>query len=158
MSEPSRITIDKQSKIDRARELFLQGYNCAQAVFAAYAPEMGLPEQTALRIASGFGGGMGGLRGVCGSLSGMYMALSCLRGYDKAEDKDGKKALYATVQELNARFLEQFEATHCKQLLLNNGVFVSNLPSDRTPEYYKQRPCVRFIEWTAGALADELNR
>lgn len=84
--------IDREAKITRARELFLSGYNCAQSVFAAYAEEAGLTESLALRLSSGFGGGMGGLRSVCGAVSGMFMVVSALRGYDDAADTRGEKA------------------------------------------------------------------
>ncbi|MDF2568396.1 MAG: GCAxxG family probable redox protein, partial [Oscillospiraceae bacterium] len=57
----------------RANELFKQGYNCSQAVFAAFCDETGIDFETALKISSSFGGGMGRLREVCGTVSGMFM-------------------------------------------------------------------------------------
>lgn len=152
--------IDREQKIARAREIYLNGGNCSQAVFAAFAEEAGVDEATALRVAGGFGGGMGGLRGVCGALSGAFMALGAARGFDASGDaraSQAKKRLYAMEQALHARFAQTFEATHCKRLLELNGVAVSAMPADRTPEYYKKRPCARYIEWCAGALADALN-
>lgn len=149
--------IDKQKKIERARELFLAGYNCAQAVCAAYAPEMGLDEAAALKISSGFGGGMGGMRGVCGAISGMVMVYGMLRGYNEADDMEGKKESYAAIQHMVARFTEAYENLHCRVLLKSAGLEVKNAPSERTPEYYKKRPCVRYVEACAGFLADELN-
>ena len=59
----------------KAAELFLQGYNCAQAVAVAFCDVTGLPEQQAARMASAFGGGMGRLREVCGAVSGMLLVL-----------------------------------------------------------------------------------
>lgn len=61
-------------KAQRAKALFLEGYNCAQAVAGAFAPEMGLSVDAAARLASGFGGGMGRMREVCGAVSGMTLA------------------------------------------------------------------------------------
>ena len=69
-------------KAQRAKALFLEGYNCAQAVAGAFAPEMGLSVDAAARLASGFGGGMGRMREVCGAVSGMTLAASALRGYN----------------------------------------------------------------------------
>lgn len=149
-------TIDKEAKVAKARELYLSGYNCAQSVFAAYAPEVGMDEAAALRLSSGFGGGIGGMRGICGALSGMFMIYGMLRGYDEAADLVGKRQLYATEQAIAAKFTEAFEVTHCRALMAKNNIFVTNIPSERTPEYYKKRPCVRYIEWCAGTLADEL--
>ena len=149
--------IDREQKINRARELFLSGYNCAQSVAAAFAPEMGLDERMVLRLISGFGGGLGGLRVMCGTVSAMCMVVSYLHGYDEAEDFEGKKHLYATEQRLAARFTERYGTLNCRELLTAAGVEVKNTPSERTPEYYRKRPCVRYVEACAGILADELN-
>ena len=149
--------IDREQKINRARELFLSGYDCAQSVAAAFAPEMGLDERMVLRLISGFGGGLGGLRVMCGTVSAMCMVVSYLHGYDEAEDFEGKKHLYATEQRLAARFTERYGTLNCRELLTAAGVEVKNTPSERTPEYYRKRPCVRYVEACAGILADELN-
>lgn len=149
--------IDREAKITRARELFLSGYNCAQSVFVAYAEEAGLTESLALRLSSGFGGGMGGLRSVCGAVSGMFMVVSALRGYDDAADTEGKKRLYAREQAMAARFAEAYEVLDCRDLLKRNQIAASAAPSERTPEYYAKRPCARYVEACAGIVADELN-
>ena len=59
--------------VKKARELFRQGYNCSQSVVGAFHEEMGLPLETALRLSSSFGGGMGGLRDTCGAVTGMFL-------------------------------------------------------------------------------------
>jgi C_GCAxxG_C_C family probable redox protein len=145
-----------EKKVACARELYLNGYNCAQAVFAAFAEEMDLPRQTALLIASGMGGGIGGLRETCGAVSAMALVLGKVRGYSDAEDFEGKKALYARVQKLHSLFTEQYETSNCRQLLISAGIAASNIPAERTPEYYKKRPCYRYIEKAAELLALEL--
>ena len=71
---------------EEAKRLFMQGYNCAQAVFCAFCDETGLDIDTAARMASSFGGGMGRLREVCGTVSGALLALGILRGYDDPAD------------------------------------------------------------------------
>jgi C_GCAxxG_C_C family probable redox protein len=149
--------IDREQKILRARELFLSGYNCAQSVAAAFAPEMGMEERTVLRLSSGFGGGLGGLRVMCGTVSAMCMVMSYVHGYDDADDFDGKKHLYATEQRMAARFTDRYGTLNCRELLTAAGIEVKNTPSERTPEYYRKRPCVRYVEACAGILADELN-
>lgn len=149
--------IYREQKIGRARELFLSGYNCAQSVAAAFAPEMGMTEQQVLRLISGFGGGLGGLRVTCGTVSAMCMVMSWIHGYDEADDFEGKKHLYATEQRMAARFTDQYQTLCCRDLLVSAGVEVKNTPSERTPEYYRKRPCVRYVEASAGILADELN-
>ncbi|MBE5777996.1 MAG: C_GCAxxG_C_C family protein [Clostridiales bacterium] len=145
-----------QGKVDRARELYLSGYNCAQAVFAAFAEEMKVPVETALKIASGMGGGIGGLRETCGAVSAMALVLGTLRGYNDAADYEGKKELYAAVQRLHGEFCKEYETSNCRQLLISAGIAASNVPAERTPEYYRKRPCYRYIEKAAQLLAEEL--
>ena len=149
--------IDKQKKVEKARDLFLEGYNCAQAVAAAFAPEMGMEEKTVLRLSSGFGGGLGGTRNTCGAVSGMCMAASWVLGYDDAEDMDAKKFLYASIQRMCAQFESQYGTIICRNLLERNGVEAKSEPSERTPEYYRTRPCARYVEACAGILCDMLN-
>lgn len=149
--------IDRQQKIEKARDLFLSGYNCAQAVAAAFAPEMQMEEKLVLRLSAAFGGGMGGQRIICGAVSGMNLALSCIEGYDEADDMDAKKELYANVRRMAAVFAEQYDTLVCKDLLIHSGIQAKAEPSERTPEYYRTRPCVRYVEACAGILADMLN-
>ena len=71
---------------EKATALFMEGYNCAQSVFLAFEDMYELDRKTALRISSGFGGGMGRLREVCGCVSGAFMAAGLLMGYDDVAD------------------------------------------------------------------------
>lgn len=100
-----------------ALKYFTEGYNCAQSVFAAFHEEMGLDEKTALKMSSAFGGGMGRLREVCGAVSGMFMVLSTLYGYDNAEDGEAKKLLYSRVQALAEEFKKEHGTIICRELL-----------------------------------------
>ena len=149
--------IDREEKAARAEALFREGYNCAQSVVLAYVQEMGLEMQTAARLSSGFGGGVGGLRGVCGAVSGMAMVYGMLRGYDRPEEKEGKKAEYAAIQRMAGRFREAETAIDCRPLLERAGIDPSNMPGERDPEYYAKRPCPRLVREAAAILADELN-
>lgn len=133
--------IDREEKAARAEALFREGYNCAQSVVLAYTEEMGLEMKTAARLSSGFGGGVGGLRGICGAVSGMAMVYGMLCGYDRPEEKAGKKAEYAAIQRMANRFREAEEAIDCRPLLERAGIDPSNMPSERDPEYYAKRPC-----------------
>lgn len=150
--------INVAAKADEARSLYLNGYNCAQSVFAAFSQEMGLTQPEALRMASGMGGGLGGLRMTCGAVSAMAMVLGALRGYDDAADYEGKKQLYADIQRLHEQFIAQHETSNCRELLQKSGIVAMAQPSERTPEYYKKRPCARYIELCAALLAQEMNR
>lgn len=128
-------------KAEKARGYFERGYNCAQAVFTAFAGEVGMDEQTALRLSSSFGGGMGGLREVCGAVSGMFMVMGMLKGYDAPDDPEAKKQHYARLQELAGRMEGQYGTLICRDLLKNNEIEPLPVPSERDAEYYTKRPC-----------------
>lgn len=131
---------------DRARALFQKGYSCAQAVLCAYAEETGLPERTLRRLACSFGGGMGGLREFCGAATGAFMALGLIAGYDDPLDQQAKKAHYAKIRSLAEAFREEHDTLCCRELLAALPGKLQSDPLPRTPEYYKVRPCVRFVE------------
>ena len=136
---------------EKAAQLFLQGYNCAQAVAVAFSDLTGLSPQLSAKMASSFGGGMGRMREVCGAVSGMLMVTSLLYGYDRPEDEQGKKALYKLVQTLAGKFREQNGSIICRELL-DNPPSDPN-PSARTAEYYRQRPCAAMV-YTAAEILD----
>ncbi len=136
----------------KAAELFLEGYNCAQAVSVAFCDVTGMEPETAARMASGFGGGMGRMREVCGAVSGMIMVLSYLYGYDDPNAGAAKKQVYADVQELAGKFREQNGSIVCREILKNPPTDPN--PSPRTAEYYAKRPCARMV-FTAAQLMDD---
>ena len=137
---------------EKACRLFSEGYNCAQAVTAAFAEEMGMSEKQAAKLASAFGGGMGGQREVCGAVSGMYIVLGILYGYDDAKADEAKKKLYSQVQQLSNAFVEEYKTIICRELLGLNGAQKPE-PTPRTPELYAQRPCLAFVASAAGILS-----
>ena len=138
--------------VERAVELFVEGYNCAQAVAAAFGDLTGLDEKTAAKMASCFGGGMGRMREVCGAVSGMLLVLGLLYGYDTPGDDVSKKQQYTVVQELSARFREQTGSIVCREILKNPPSDPN--PSPRTAEYYAKRPCARMVLTAASILDD----
>ena len=97
-----------------AAELFLKGYNCAQAIVVAFSDLTGLSPEFSAKMASSFGGGMGRMREVCGAVSGMLMVAGILYGYDQPEDGLVKKEHYALVQELAGQFREAVGSIVCR--------------------------------------------
>ena len=140
---------------EEARRLFLEGYNCSQAVFCAFCDLTGLDMDTAACIASSFGGGMGRLREVCGTVSGALLALGMLCGYSDPGDRAAKAAHYRLVQEYAGRFREKNGTIICRQLLRDVPVAPGDIPEERTPEYYARRPCLR-LAGEAARILDEL--
>ena len=102
---------------EKAAQLFLSGYNCAQSVFVAFADVMGLNDSFAAKIASSFGGGMGRMREVCGAVSGMLMVLGTLYGYDTKNNDKIKEAHYTAVQKLSEQFRKETGTIICRELL-----------------------------------------
>ena len=135
-----------------AAELFLEGFNCAQAVAVAFADVTGMDKKEAAKLAAPFGGGMGRMREVCGAVSGMFMVLGALYGYDNSDVDAKKKETYQQVQELAAKFKEENGSIICREILKNPPSDPN--PSPRTAEYYAKRPCARMV-MTAARLMDE---
>ena len=136
----------------KAAELFLSGYNCAQAVAVAFTDVTGLTEQQAAKMASAFGGGMGRMREVCGAVSGMLMVLSYVYGYDTPGDDVSKKRLYGQVQELAAAFRVENGSIICREILKNPPS--DPKPTPRTAEFYAKRPCAKMV-MTAARLLEQ---
>ena len=133
------------TKREKAMALFKEGYNCSQAVLGAFAEELGFDMDTAMRLSSSFGGGMGRMREVCGAVSGMFMAAGVLFGYSDPRDNSAKQEHYRRIQELAEKFKERNKYIVCRQLLGLEGQDSSPVPSDRTREYYKKRPCAELV-------------
>ncbi len=138
----------------KAAELFCNGCNCAQAVFVAFAEDCGIDEKSAMMLSSSFGGGMGRLREVCGAVTGMFMVAGLLKGYTNNDSKEAKDNHYKLIQELADEFKAVYGTYICKDLLGNLGKSTSPISDARTPEYYKARPCVKFVI-TAAEILDK---
>ena len=136
----------------KGAELFLEGYNCAQAVTVAFSDVTGLTPEFSAKMASSFGGGMGRMREVCGAVSGMLFVLGSLYGYDTPGDDVRKKELYSRVQALAAGFRAENGSIICREILKNPPSDPN--PSPRTAEYYAMRPCERMV-YNAACLMDE---
>ena len=130
---------------EKAKELFKEGYNCAQSVFGAFCEETDIDLHTALKLSSSFGGGMGRLREVCGAVSGMFMVAGVLYGYDNPTDQTIKADHYARIQKLANEFSEQNKSIICRELLGLQGKDTSPIPQERTNEYFAKRPCMDLV-------------
>ena len=139
----------------RAAQLFMEGYNCAQAVIMAFSDLIGMDEKTCARLSSSFGGGMGRMREVCGAVSGMLMVAGILYGYDGPEEGNIKKEHYSRVQELAESFRAEAGSIICRDILKNPPE--DPTPSPRTAEYYKQRPCARMVALAVRIMEQYIN-
>ena len=136
---------------EKAVALFATGLNCAQSVYCAFAEDFGMDAETAAKVSSGLGGGVGRLREVCGAVTGATLVLGMKYGPDKT-------AVYEKVQEFAAIFKQEMGTIICRELLEGTGATSGGAPEARTPEYYKKRPCaeiVRFAADTVGRILSE---
>ena len=148
----------------KAKEYFLEGYNCCQAVLLAFSDILDIDAETLKKAGSGFGGGMGRMREVCGTVSAMVMASGFAKPADNPSDKISKTANYALVQELAEEFRKENGSIICGELLglrpmgasLSGATAASPEPSDRTEAYYKKRPCADLVACAAGILARKI--
>lgn len=145
-------------RAEKAYEYFMNGCNCAQAVFLAFADRYGIDEKNALLLASGFGGGMGRMREVCGAFSGMVMVCGMETGTADLADRAQKAANYQAVRDLAEKFKEQNGALYCRELLgltQTQEAAEGAAPSERTQQYYKKRPCPEIVRGAAEILEEE---
>lgn len=158
------MTINIDERVEKARRLFKEGgYNCCQAVVMAYSDLFGINDETAAALSSGFGGGMGRMREVCGSVSGMVMLAGLIKPADDPKNKEWRTANYALVQEMAEEFKSVNGSIICKELLglvpmgsCTPAPKESPEPSDRTPEYYKKRPCEELVAISARIVGEKL--
>ena len=133
-------------RAQRATELFKQGFNCSQSVFASCADMYGITdEQLALRLSASFGGGIGRMRMVCGAASGMFLLAGLHNGSATPHDNDGKMANYAFVQNLAGQFKDKYGSLICAELLGLAPKPEEPRPAERTPQYYEKRPCSEMV-------------
>lgn len=143
-------------KGDKAKQLFEQGYNCSQSVVGAFADEIGLDFETAVKIASGFGGGMGRMRETCGAVTGAFMVAGMLKGYTNPKAVGEKRDTYQLIQDLAQDFKDINGSIVCKVLLGLEKPEGTAVPELRTNEYYKKRPCPELVKISAEILEKRL--
>ena len=139
-----------EDRIELAVSLFKEGYNCSQAVVAAYADMYGFTREQALKMAASFGGGIGRMRKTCGAACGLCMLAGLETGCTDGKDREGKEANYKVVQALAEEFKKRNGSITCAELLgLEKSAPTPTTPEARTTEYYKKRPCVKMVEEAA---------
>ena len=134
-----------ENRVERAKALFRQGFNCSQAVCAACADLYGMDEQIALRVSASFGGGIGRMRQTCGAACGMFVLAGLENGSATPGNAEGKKQNYMLVQDLAAKFKAQNGSLICAELLGIAPKPQEPVPAERTAEYYQKRPCVEMV-------------
>jgi C_GCAxxG_C_C family probable redox protein len=142
MTDPIQIAIDR----------FAQGLSCSQAVFSAFATRFDLSDETALKIASPFGGGIGRQGEICGALTGALMVTGLLRGNVTPE---GKEETYRIAEELVKRFKEVHGSILCRELVGYDISTAEGLQAARESKVFATI-CPRLVEETATILVTML--
>ena len=105
------------SRCEEAVKCFHANFNCCQAVFATYSEQLGLNKETALKIASPFGGGIARMGDTCGAVTGALMLIGLKEGQYLSEDKESKEKCYRLSKELIGRFKELYGSIMCRDIL-----------------------------------------
>ena len=151
---------DIEKRAEKAEQLFRSGHNCCQSVFMAYSDLFQIDNTLAATISAPLGGGMGRLREVCGTVSGMALLAGLQYPAPEAavtpETKAAKTRLYTVVQELAEKFRKENGAIVCRDLLGLTKQKDDPTPSDRTEAYYKRRPCVEYVKIAARIVGEKL--
>lgn len=142
-----------------ARAFFRDGYNCCQSVLLAFQDLIDLPQDKIASLSSGFGGGMGRLREVCGAVSAMTFLSGVISPAVHPDRLEERTKNYAIVQELAGKFREEHGSIVCREILnIRAGQKESPQPSVRTAEFYTKRPCERLIGSAARIVAEYLDK
>ena len=141
--------------LEKSKELFLQGYNCAQAVAGGFSEAVGLDFETAIKLSSSFGGGMGGMREVCGALSGAFVILGAKYGYVSPTDANAKTNHYKLIKDTAEKFKEKWGTILCRDLMVKLAEEKETIFKDKGEEY-KSRPCLTIVEDVAKILEEIL--
>lgn len=142
------------AKAEQAINSFKGTFNCTQSVFSSFAPELGLERDTALKVATPFGGGIARMGEVCGAVTGAMMVIGLKYGMYEEEDLEAKERTYEICQELASRFKTRNSSLKCRELI---GYDLSN------PEEHKKAEeegvfntkCTKFVR-DAVELVEEL--
>ncbi|UCD01570.1 MAG: C_GCAxxG_C_C family protein [Promethearchaeota archaeon] len=143
------------SGIEKAISSFRGDFNCSQSILSSYATKYGLDRETALRIATGFGGGMGRMQNTCGAVSGAFMVIGLRYGMGINGDIEARDKTYQVIREFSNRFQERHGSIICRELL---GCDI-NTPEGKN--YYDQndlfeKKCFQYVKDSAMILEDLL--
>lgn len=144
--------VQEKTHSELAMAYFKEGYNCSQSVFLAFCDEYHMDIETALKISSSFGAGMGRLREVCGAVSGMFMVAGLVYGYTDPKDHKTKTEHYERIQYLAKKFEDKNQSIICRELLGLEAGKDNPEPERRTAEYYTKRPCVQIVGMAAAIM------
>lgn len=143
-------------ELEKVVNSFRGDFNCAQSIFGSYCTKYGMKKDTAFKIATGFGGGMGRSQRTCGAVTGSYMVLGLKYGMDLKGNKNARDVTYHYINEFSNRFKGEFGSLICKELL------GCDFSTPEGKEYYEQNnffetKCFQYVKKAAEILNDILD-
>jgi C_GCAxxG_C_C family probable redox protein len=148
-----------EERVEKAKTLFLNGFNCSQAVFLAYSDLFDIDIEMAKSMTVSFGGGVGRMREICGTVSAIAMLAGFKHPVSDPRDITRRTENYSVVQELAEQFKQKHHSLVCRELLPAAEAASNNpVPSSRTPQYYEKRPCLLYVEDAARMAGDMLQK
>lgn len=138
---------------DKALQFYSEGFNCAQSVIASFADVLEVNEETAIRMASGFGGGMGRMQDTCGAITGAFMVIGYLRGKYKTGDEQANETTNMLIQDFSKKFTEKHGSIKCKSLINYDLNSVEGLKAAKDADVFNKK-CAFFVK-TAVEMLEE---
>lgn len=142
-----------ESITDQAVTCFEGGYNCCQSILLTYGEQFGLPKDSAIRLGTGFGGGMARQGEVCGAVTGAIMVIGLKHGMANETDDQARERTYELVNELMNKFKGRFGSVRCKDLL-NCDISTPEGRAMANEEELFKTLCPRFVKSTAEILEE----
>ncbi|MFH1852323.1 MAG: C-GCAxxG-C-C family protein [Candidatus Neomarinimicrobiota bacterium] len=140
-------------RINQATKHFENGHSCSQAILMAYAEELGLTREQALKLASGFGGGMAHQDGTCGAVTGAMLVLGAKYGYTTPGPSESKEKTYEIIQCFTRAMTRRFNTTICTEMIGFDLSTPAGLAAARQDQVF-QRLCPGFVRAAAEILAE----
>jgi C_GCAxxG_C_C family probable redox protein len=138
---------------DKALQFYSKGFNCAQSVIASFADVLEVNEETAIRMASGFGGGMGRMQDTCGAITGAFMVIGYLRGKYKTDDEHSNEMTNKLIQDFSKKFTEKHGSINCKSLINYDLNSTEGLKAAKDADVFNKK-CAFFVK-TAVEMLEE---
>jgi len=134
-----------EERVEQAVQNFQAGFNCAQSVFLAYSDVFELDLEMAKRMTVSFGGGVGRMREICGTVSAMAMLAGFKYPVIDINDQEARTKNYTMVQKMSDIFKSNHQTIICRELMPDSEIKSDPAPSLRTSDYYKRRPCSKYV-------------
>lgn len=145
------------NRAEIAVNTFKDGFNCAQSVLSSFCDRTGISRDMSLKLANGFGAGMGRKQEVCGAVSGGILVISLLHGRGENGEIKDQETTYLKVRELMDKFGSKHETVSCRKLIDECELLTSEGQKRFVSENMIER-CHSYVEYTVKVLEEILDK